>query len=121
MIWTVLSVILAAIPIIWGSISYIKIKKKEADYLQFKTYHDLIQQLVEPEKPGSAMFIDRQIAVIFELRYFKKYYPVSLRILKGLKESWTKSGVNLRLSQELDMTINFLENNGHDRPNLISR
>jgi hypothetical protein len=114
-IWTwlfthsgVLSVILAAIPILWGSFSYIKIKNKEAKYLQFKTYHDLIRQLVEPEKPGSNLYLDRQIAVIFELREFKKYYPVTLRILQGLKESWTKPAVPLRLHQELDLTIKFL-------------
>jgi hypothetical protein len=128
MIWTwvstnsgVICIILAAIPIIWGAISYINIKKREANYLQFKTYHELIRQLVEPEKPNSKMFLDRQVAIIYELRFYKKYYPVSLRMLKGLKVSWTKPGVLPRLLQELDITINFLENKGHDRPNFISR
>jgi len=116
MIWTWLStysgallVILAVIPILWGSFSYIKIKNKEANYLHFKTYHELIQQLVEPKDTVSGMKVDRQVAVIFELRYFKKYFPVTLRILKGEKESWTKSGANPRLLQELDFTINFLD------------
>ena len=102
------SVILAAIPILWGAFSYILIKKKEAEYLQFKTYHDLIRQLVEPEKPGSAIYLDRQIAIIFELREFKKYYPVTLRILQGLKETWTKSDASPRLRKELDLALEFL-------------
>ena len=56
------------------------------------------------------MRLDRQIAVIFELRNFKEYFPVTLRILRGLKKSWTGYGPKEkrnRLHEELNETISF--------------
>jgi len=58
--------------------------------------------------------LDRQIAVIFELRArtFKRYYPVTLRILEGLKHDWASYGPDdkrKRLMQELDLAIAHLK------------
>ena len=58
------------------------------------------------------MRLDRQIAVIFELRNFKEYFPVTLRILRGLKESWADYGPKEkrnRLHEELDESISYIE------------
>lgn len=58
------------------------------------------------------MRLDRQIAVIFELRNFKEYFPVTLRILKGLKVSWAEYGSEEkrgRLQKELDLSIEYIE------------
>ena len=63
----------------------LSIKGADQRERHFLAYHKLIQQLVEREEPDQPMRIDRQIAVIFELRNFKEYFPVTLRILRGLK------------------------------------
>ncbi|MNG37384.1 hypothetical protein D3C84_1247180 [compost metagenome] len=58
------------------------------------------------------MRLDRQIAVVFELRNFKEYFPVTLRIFKGLKESWAEYGPEEkreRLHEELDLAITYIE------------
>ena len=108
---TVLGVILGATPTIWAIFQFIYNKRDEANRQQFETYHSLIKQLVEPESPNTPMRLDRQIAIIFELRNFKRYYPVTLRILKGLKTDWSKNALqpNLpRMLEELDLAIEFI-------------
>lgn len=56
------------------------------------------------------MYVDRQAAIIYELRNFKRYYPVSYRTLKGLQKNWTENGVYPRLLEEISLSISFLEN-----------
>ena len=68
---------------------------------RFKIYHDLLKQLVDEAVPK----LDRQIAVIFELRHFPDYYEVSKRILKGLKVSWKD---NHRITNEIDITLDYM-------------
>jgi hypothetical protein len=62
------------------------------------------------------MKLDRQIAVVFELRNFKEYFPVTLRILKGLRNDWQDYGPESkrnRLLQEIDESIKFIEPKTH--------
>jgi hypothetical protein len=111
---TAIGVVLAAIPLLWAVVQYIRIKRAEDRRIQFTTFHDLIKQLVEREDPNQPMRLDRQIAVIFELRArtFKRYYPVTLRILEGLKNDWEAYGPEdkrKRLMQELDLAIAHLK------------
>lgn len=104
--------LLVIVPISWSTYTYLSIKRTEQNERRFRAYHDLIKQLVEGENPHGAMRLDRQIAVIFELRNFKEYYPVTLRILRGLKESWggsEKKTGSSRLGEELDETIAYIE------------
>ena len=108
----VLVVVATLLPILWAAVQYIKIKRADERRLQFTTYHSLVKQLVERENPDQPMRLDRQIAVIFELRTFKRYFPVTLRILKGLKEDWSDYGPadkRKRLMEELDLAIVDLE------------
>ena len=111
---TAIGVVLAAIPILWAVVQYIRIKRAEDRRIQFTTFHNLIKQLVEREDPNQPMRLDRQIAVIFELRArtFKRYYPVTLRILEGLKSDWGSYGPEdkrKRLMQELELAIAHLK------------
>lgn len=111
---TAIGVVLAAIPILWAVIQYIRIRRAEDRRVQFTTFHNLIKQLVEREDPNQPMRLDRQIAVIFELRArtFKRYYPVTLRIFEGLKNDWGDYGPEdkrKRLMQELDLAIAHLK------------
>jgi len=107
-----LGVALIVIPLAWSAYTYLSIKKQDLRERRFIAYHKLIQQLVEREDPNQPMRLDRQIAVIFELRNFKEYFPVTLRILRGLKESWADYGPKEkrnRLHEELDESISFIE------------
>ncbi|MBB3063293.1 hypothetical protein [Microbulbifer rhizosphaerae] len=107
-----LALLIAVVPIAWAAIQYLWAKKQEIKHRQFETYHGLIKSLVQREDPSQPMMLDRQIAIIFELRNYKSYFPVSLRILKGLKESWTEYGPEekrSRLQAELDESIKYIE------------
>lgn len=75
---------------------------------RFENYHQLIDELVGGQ--GNHM-IDRQIAIIYELRYFKKYRPVTKRILTGLKSTWSNSNNTAvtRVVSEIDLTLKYLD------------
>ncbi|XOB41398.1 MAG: hypothetical protein ACKKMW_01560 [Candidatus Nealsonbacteria bacterium] len=77
---------------------------------RFGIYHKLIQELVEPESPNKPLKLDRQIAIIFELRNFPEYYEVSRRILSGLKENWKDVSVE-RVIEEIDISLKYMESN----------
>jgi len=107
-----LGMLLAVLPIVWAAVQYLWAQRNELKHRRFETYHDLIKSLVQREDPNQPMMLDRQIAIIFELRNFKEYYPVSLRILRGLKESWSNYGPEEkrpRLQVELDESITYIE------------
>ena len=110
---TALGAVLAVLPIAYAVIQFIVAKRAEAKRQRFETYHSLIKQLVERESPDQPMRLDRQVAVVYELRTFKHYYPVTLRILRGLKADWFGSGYGppekrLRLLTEVDLAIQHI-------------
>jgi hypothetical protein len=77
-------------------------------------YHKLVKELVEPTDGG--LYVDRQAAIMYELRNFKRYYPYSLRMLRGLKQKWAAVPNQFpRLIEELNITIEFLENKSKRR------
>ena len=72
---------------------------------RFQTYHDLIDQMVNEQRNiDRAIKLDRQIAVIFELRNFSNYYPLTQRILTDLKITWKDP----RIVREIDLTLDFI-------------
>lgn len=78
---------------------------------EFEVYHKLIKELVEPPSENGAMYVDRQTAILYELRNFERYFPHSLRMLEGLQEKWNKVPNQFpRLLEELELTITFLKN-----------
>lgn len=86
---------------------YFSNKKTEQKQKEFELFHKLIKELVQPE-PGCEMYLDRQTAIIFELRNFERYQEYSLRMLKGLRKvpEWEKEK---RLIEEIDVAISFIE------------
>lgn len=102
-----IGVIVVVIPLTWSIWQYFSLKRKEQWAIRFNAYHSLIKQLVEPEEKDKAPMLDRQLAVVYELRLFPEYFEPSLSILKGLRESW--AGRHLqngnRLLVEMDNTI----------------
>ena len=105
---TQLSAIGAMFAFIFAIYKYHIERKTTLYWKEFDIFHKLIQGLVEPSTEKHSMYLDRQIAIIFELRNYKRYYPVSLRILKRLKISWNKPGF-MRLIEEIDITILHIE------------
>ena len=77
--------------------------------LRFKTYHQLIKQLVEPEDGKDHIMLDRQIATCFELRNFPEYFEITKRILSDLKVQWEQDSRNKRITVEIDHTIKYIE------------
>lgn len=108
---TQIGVLLTALPILFAVVQFILAKRFEARRVRFETYHSLIKQLVERENPQLPMRLDRQVAVVYELRNFPHYYPVTLRILQGLKVSWSAYGPENkrgRLLTEIDLAIEHI-------------
>lgn len=107
---TVVAATFTAIPVIWGAFQFIGIKRAEERARQFAIYHGVIQSLVE-----TGIFIDRQIASVYELRRYPSYYPVTYRILKRLRVNWGAPGVNVftDLVEEMRLTMDFIEKSGH--------
>ena len=110
-----MGLILAGIPIIisvvagaFSSVQYVIIRRAEMRQKNFENYHQLIHELVHGRAQDGSTRLDSQIACIFELRNFKNYREVSIRILEGLKESWCKGPVYPRLGKDIDLTLAVL-------------
>lgn len=86
---TALSALGAAITFIWSAIQFIVVRRREQRTHEFEAYHRLIKELVQPDPASQVAWIDRQVAVVFELRNFPRYYPVTTRILTNLRNKFT--------------------------------
>lgn len=87
----------------WGVYKFHKHIKDQ----RFRTYHDLLDQLVNEQRyPDRKIKLDRQIAIIFELRNFPEYFEVTKRIFEGLKEDWSEGSP--RAIKEIDLTLQYI-------------
>lgn len=106
---TLLSILITAVTTIW----YIILKGKEIKQKRFEVYHSLlIKGLVQSDEVNEKMYIDRQIAIVFELRNFSEYYELSLRLLNGIYPYWEERKINQRLLDEAQKTIKYIEAKG---------
>ena len=97
-------------PIVGLTRSQNRINKEQ----RFKTYHELVDHF---SGANGTPKLDRQIAVVFELRRFKEYHPVTKRILtdwKNLQLNATDQNQN-RLIEEINKTLSFIEMNWFKR------
>lgn len=105
-----LSALSAVIVFVFGAYKYFLERKESHFWKEFEVYHKLVKELLEPSKTSEGMYVDRQAVILFELRNFRRYYPYSLRMLKGLQAKWVAVPNQFpRLLEEMDMTIRFLE------------
>ena len=103
-----LGVLGAAVAFIWSVWQFFDVRRRDFQNRDFDNYHRLIKELVQPDKEVG-IFLDRQVAIIFELRHFKRYREVTARILRGLKEQWgSDPAKNKRLLAEIDLTLKVL-------------
>lgn len=101
--------IASLLTLIWTVYQYNDKRKREQDLKDFENYHKLIKELVQPDE-NNVMWVDRQTAIIYELRNFKRYYAHSYRSIKGLREKWGKVPNQYpRIIDECDRTIKFLK------------
>lgn len=105
----IVAILLAVIPAIWSFITYLNLKNKEMQHERFTIFHKLIESLVQPQANGQGPFLDRQIAIVYELRNFPEYFELTIRILNGLKVSWGQHPSFQRLLDEIDLTIKHIE------------
>jgi hypothetical protein len=113
---TALAILLAALTFVWPVVQFILVRRKEQRTHEFEAFHRLIKELVSPDSDTQSTWLDRQMAVVFELRHFPRYYQVTVRILSGLREQWGSipDAKRHRLIEEIDLT---LEHIGHRKPN----
>lgn len=108
-----LSILGAAIAFIWSVVQFILVRKRDEQHREFEIYHRLIKELVSPDPDSKVVWIDRQTAVLFELRRFHRYYEHTLRTLTGLREKWSNDPEFKfkRLIEELDLTAEHIRRN----------
>ncbi len=108
-----LGIIFVVAPLVFTAWRYLAQKRKELRSERFNIYHRLIKQLVEPEDEKIPIKLDRQLAVVFELRRFPEYFEPSLLILKGLRQGWSHNAQagdpRQRLWDEIDDTVARIE------------
>ena len=112
---TAITVLLTAISLIsaafWAVLQY-RTQNKDK---RFSTYHDLLEKLVNPgSSPDKTLYLDQQIGIVYELRNYPNYFPVSTRILEGLKENefWQKHS---RMIEEIDLTLEYMTSGCFER------
>jgi hypothetical protein len=98
----------AAIAFAFSVVQFVTVRQRESSDREFDKYHSLIKDLVAPNEKG-VIFLDRQIAIIFELRHFPRYFECTQRILSGLKNAWSGNQSWSRLLQEIDLTLAYIE------------
>ena len=108
-ILTIIGIIISFITLIIPIYKYLLDRNSALRDRRFKTYHQLIKQLVEPEDGKDWILQDRQIAVIFELRNFPEYYELTKRMLIDLKKQWESDLRNQRIIKEITYTIYYIQ------------
>ena len=105
-----LSTIGATIAFAWSVIQFVLVRMRDEEHREFEIYHRLIKELVAPDPESKVTWIDRQTAVLFELRRFKRYHELTLRTLFGLREKWSADPdfTFPRLLEELDLTVKHI-------------
>jgi hypothetical protein len=103
-----LSTIGVSLAFVFGVYKFQSERQTVLFWKEFEVYHKLVKELVQPSDNG-AMYVDRQAVIMFEMLNFNRYYPYSLRMLKGLRENWASVPNQLRLIEELELTIAHIE------------
>ncbi len=106
---TQISALGAAVVFIFGIYKFLVERKESHFWKEFETYHTLVKELVEPPSENGPLYLDRQTAILYELRFYKRYFPHTFRMLKALKEKWDTPDQHTRLIEELNLTIDYVK------------
>jgi hypothetical protein len=97
--------ILSLATLSFSAYRFVEVRRAEQRQLNFENYHKLIGALVGGSDINAVLKVDSQIAIIFELRNFREYADVSIRILNGLIDEWSERGFPSRLIEEMRLTV----------------
>jgi hypothetical protein len=96
------------IALIVSSLLYVLDRRSQLRQQRFENYHSLMSDLVEGRKGQQVPRLDSQIAVVYELRNYREYREVSIRILEGIKSVWSDNPKMARLIVEINYTLEKL-------------
>jgi hypothetical protein len=82
-----LSIFGAAVAFIWSTTQQIAQRKAEAREREFRSFHNLVRDLVSPDTADGVMRLDRQAAVVFELRPLSSLLRIHRTYAGGSEES----------------------------------
>lgn len=82
-------------------------KRDEQRQIQFLNYHDKILKKLANLKQEES--VDAQVAVIYEMRNYFKYYDLSKRRLIALYEKWKKEKADPTILEEIKLTIEYID------------
>ncbi len=74
---------------IWAAYQWVLQRRDDRRRDRFVTFHKLVKELVQGDGPDDQepqIYLHRQMAIVFELRRFQGYRPVTLRILEHLRD-----------------------------------
>ena len=108
-----LSILGAAVAFIWSTTQQVAQRRAEAAERQFQAFNQIVERLVSRDRDGGLMYVDRQAAVVFELRHFPRYYDFTERMLVRLKEDWSAKTDELTrvMIEEIDLTLKHIHQN----------
>ena len=103
-----------AIAFVWSICRYAIDRHSEHKSRQFEVFHRLVKELVTPD-PSTGLQIDRQAAVVFELRHFPTYFEFTTRMLEHQKQYFSSNEIRDKynveyLIKEIDLTLNYIHN-----------
>jgi hypothetical protein len=91
--------------IIIGIWEYMKYKNK----WNFENYHKLVKELNQSDTLGESIKLYRQVAVVYEMRNYPRYFFVTKRILKGwLGLRNVNEQENKELYKEMELTLDYI-------------
>jgi len=105
-----LGILGTAIGFLWSAILVVIDHRKESQSKEFEAYHRLVKELVTPDAETGSTRIDRQAAVIFELRNFPRYYDYTGRMLVHLRQTWSDNSPSKwpQLLTEIELTLSHI-------------
>ncbi|MGA9363067.1 MAG: hypothetical protein WBW16_01745 [Bacteroidota bacterium] len=104
---TVIPIVISMVVLAFSAFKYVRNQSAELKQKRFENYHMILDWLVAGR--DGHILLDSQIACVYELRKYKQYEDVSIRILEGLKVSWSSEPNATRLITEIDNTLNYLK------------
>ena len=84
---TILGFVIAAISfggLAFSAYRYVQVRSADQRQRRFENYHALLETALGGKKDGE-LFVDRQAAAIFELRGYKEYRELTVRVLSRLR------------------------------------
>lgn len=106
---------------IWQLIEFNYNKTRARMLDEYAQYHETVERIVSPPKNKasgneSRPYINSQMAAIYELRHFPRYYNVSERIISVLinDEKWKAYD---HLIKELKFSLEYISSNNNSKEN----